>query len=220
MGNGGDGMPAWHSIARRMPIGFVLVLTLWLTAGCGGSEGGQQGQKQASEETIQKTIASEETDELVPVTLTKVQADRMYAGRVEGSDAYEGIAVREATNELIAYVCDGPPEGPPEAATIEAWFQGPIEKEKAVLTDDSGEQRLQVLLSPGGVIGTFTDVAGQTHDFVAEPVEVAGDAGLYWSEPAEGEGLSSRAGTIILPNGEERGKRRLSINGTNPIPAD
>src|SRR3954447_17479365 len=129
MGNGGDGMPAWHSIARRMPIGFVLVLTLWLTAGCGGSEGGQQGQKQASEETIQKTIASEETDELVPVTLTKVQADWMYAGRVEGSDAFIGIAIREATNELLAYVCDGAPEGPPKAATIEAWFQGPIEKE-------------------------------------------------------------------------------------------
>jgi hypothetical protein len=49
----------------------------------------------------------------------------MYVGRVEGTDAFIGIAVREETNEVIAYVCDGAPEGEPEP-TIDAWFQGPI----------------------------------------------------------------------------------------------
>jgi hypothetical protein len=196
-------MPARCSIARRTSIGFVLVLALWLTVGCGG--GGEYGgsgeeKEQASEETTQET-----TEELFPVS--KVTADRQYVGRVEGTDAFIGIAVREQTNELIAYVCNGPPEGPPEAATIEAWFQGPIENDQATLTADGGEERLQALLSPEAVTGTFTDVDGQTYVFEAEQVEIEGDAGLYWSEPVEGEGLSSRDGTIVLADGDERGKR-------------
>jgi hypothetical protein len=173
------------------------VLALWLTSGCGGSEGGSgQEEEQASEET---------TPELFPVS--KVQADRQYVGRVEGTDAFIGIAVREQTNELIAYVCNGPPEGPPEAATIEAWFQGPIENDGASLTADGGEERVQVLLTPDVATGTFMDVDGRTNNFVAEPVDVEGDAGVYWSEPVGGEGLSSRDGTIVLANGDERGKR-------------
>src|SRR5215213_9503979 len=113
-------MPA-RTFARLMPIGLVPVLALLLTVGCGGSESAQQEQEQASEEPTQEPTSQEQPGELVPVS--KVMADRHYAGRVEGTDAFIGIAVREATNELIAYVCDGAPEGPPEAATIAAWFQ-------------------------------------------------------------------------------------------------
>jgi hypothetical protein len=64
------------------------------------------------------------------------RADVRWSGR--RYRAFIGIAVREETNELIAYVCDGLPEGPPEAATIDAWFQGPIEGDEVSLTADSG----------------------------------------------------------------------------------
>lgn len=191
-------------------------LMLLLLVGCGGGEGGQDQQQeeqdQAAEETtaqeaIQEITSQEEQteEELAPVT--KVTADRQYAGRVEGTDAFVGIAVRDQTNELIAYVCDGPPQGPPEEATIEAWFQGTIENAEASLTADGGEERLQAILMADAVPGTFTGTDGQTHTFVAEPVDLEGGAGLFWSEPIEGEGLSSRDGTIVLPDGEERGKR-------------
>ena len=179
------------------------MLFLLVVVGCGGSEGGQeQEQDQASEET---TSQEQQPEELAPVS--KAPADRQYVGRVESTDAFVGIAVREQIDELIAYVCNGPPQGPPEAATIEAWFQGPIEGEERSLIADGGEERLQTILLPDAVPGTFTGDDGQTHTFVAEPVDVGGDAGLYWSEP-EGEGLSSRGGTIVLPDGEERGKSK------------
>ncbi len=186
--------------SRRLRLAFFWVtasmLCLLVVVGCaGGGEGEQEQEKQDQQPE----------EELAPVT--KVTADHQYAGRVEGTDAFIGVAIREQTDELIAYVCNGPPEGPPEAATIEAWFQGPIENDEASLSADGGEERLQALLTPEAAAGTFVDVEGQAYIFEAEQVDVEGDAGLYWSEPLEGEGLSSRDGTIVLADGEERGKR-------------
>jgi hypothetical protein len=82
-----------------------------------------------------------------------VQSDRHFAGRVEGADAFVGIAVREQTSELIVYVCDIHLGGevPPEA--IEAWFQGPIEGGEVWLTAEGEEERLQGDLSPETVTG-------------------------------------------------------------------
>ncbi len=193
-------MPARRSIARLMSTGVMFLVGSLVVIGCGsvGQGGGQQQQEQASEESTQE-------EELAPVT--KVQADRMYAGRVAGTDALIGVAVREQTNELVAYVCDGPPQTA-EAATIEAWFRGPIEGNEVALTADGGDEQLLGNLNPAGSItGTFTDAYGQTYDFRAEPVDPAGEGGLYWTQPVEGEGLSSRGGTILLDDGEERGKR-------------
>ena len=191
-----------------------MLFLLLVVVGCGGGEGGQdqQDQDQASEEsttqeaTQETTIQGEATtEELAPVT--KITADRQYVGRVEGTDAFIGIAVRDQTNELIAYVCDGSPQGLPEAVTIEAWFQGPIEGDQASLISEGGVQQLQATLTPGEATGTFTDVDGRIYTFVAVPVTQEADAGVYWTEPLEGEGLSARGGTIILTDGEERGRR-------------
>jgi hypothetical protein len=186
-----------------MSIGVTLLVVSVVVLGCGGGQqGGGQQQEQTSDESTQ------EEEELLPVT--KVSAARMYVGRVAGIDAFIGIAVQDQTNELIAYVCNGPPAGPPEAATIEAWFQGPIEGDAASLRADGGDEQLRGNVNPGSITGTFTDQDGQTHDFQAEPVDPEGNAGLYWTQLTEGEGLSSRGGTIILTDGEELGKRKPS----------
>ncbi len=196
---------------RRSRSAFFCSMTsmlfLLLVVGCGGQDQDQASEETATQEATQETTIQGETttEELAPVN--KVTADRQYVGRVEGTDAFVGIAVRDQTNELIAYVCDGPPQGPPGEATIEAWFQGTIESAEASLTADGGEERLQAILMADAVPGTFTGIDSQTHTFVAEPLDLEGDAGLFWSEPVEGEGLSSRDGTIVLPDGEERGKR-------------
>jgi hypothetical protein len=129
--------------------------------------------------------------------------------------------VREETNEVIAYICDGAPEGEPEPS-IDAWFQGPIEGDEVSLRADrgeegSGEERLQALLRAAVAIitGTYTDIDGQSHDFEAEEVDIEGEAGLYWSVPAEE--LSSRSGTIILADGEERGTRLIDFTKTDVV---
>lgn len=201
-------MSSRHSIALLMHIGVVLVL--WLSAGCGGSEGGGgQQAEEAAEQASEQPTQEATQEELVPVSVSKVPADRMYAGRVQGSDAFIGFALREQTNELIAYVCDGPPEGPPEATTIDAWFQGPIEADGAPLTAaDGGQERVQASVIPEAIFGTFIDSDTHTYEFVAMRVDVEGDAGLYWSEPAQEQSLGSRVGTIVSADGEERGKRR------------
>ena len=98
---------------------------------------------------------------------------------MEGTNAFIGITIRDQTNELIAYVCDGPPQGPPEEATTEAWFRGLIEGDEVSLIADGGEKQLRSLLTPRDATETFTDVAGQTYTFVAQLVDPEGEAGLY-----------------------------------------
>jgi hypothetical protein len=127
--------------------------------------------------------------------------------------------VREETNEVIAYICDGAPEGELEPS-IDAWFQGPIEGDEVSLRADrgeegSGEERLQALLRAAVAVitGTYTDIDGQSHDFEAEEVDIEEEAGLYWSEPAEE--LSFRSGTIILADGKERGTRLIDFTKTD-----
>ncbi len=142
----------------RMRSIFWAVTTsvvVMLIAGCGGS-GGSPEKEQASQE--EQTQEEQTQEKLAPVS--KVTADRQYAGRVEGTDAFVGIAVREQTNELIAYVCDIHLGGEVSSEAIEAWFQGPIEGDVASLTADGGEERLQTRQAPEAFTGTFTTVDG------------------------------------------------------------
>ncbi len=180
------------STSRRLRSTFFWVTASMLfllgAVSCGGSDEGGQGQ-----------------EELAPVS--KVTAERQYVGRVEGTEALIGIAVRDQTSELIAYICDGPPDSTAEEPIFEAWFQGPIEGDQVSLTADGSEDQLQVVLRPEDANGTFTDVDGQSYSFVARPVARESETGLYWTKPLEGEGLSTRGGTIVLADGEEKGKR-------------
>jgi hypothetical protein len=205
---------SWRARSAFLFSMAAVLFLLLVLVGCGGDDGGQEQQDQASEEATTQEATQETTSQGEQITeeqapFTKVTADRQYAGRVEGTNALIGIAVRDQTNELIAYVCDMPPQGQPGAtsieAWIEAWFQGPIEGDQASLVADGGEEQLQAVLTPADTTGTFTDVDGQTYTFLAPLVDPEGKAGLHWTEPIEGEGLSARGGTIILPDGEKRG---------------
>lgn len=179
-------MSSTRSTGRLTWGAFVLMLGLSALAGCASS--------------IEK---EPQEDKAEGAEVTKVSADRMYAGRVDATDAFVGVAVREDQNELIAYVSDGLPEGPEESLTIDAWFQGTIQDNLADLTQNG--ERLQALINPESVVGIYALPDGDTHLFVAEQVPVDGDAGVYWGpEPEEG-GLQARAGKIVLASGEERG---------------
>jgi hypothetical protein len=180
-------------------IGLVTFLVLWLVAGCAGPQQKEEKKSEAG-------------------GVTKVSADRMYAGRVVGTDAFVGIAMREGQNELIAYVCDGPPEGPEEALAIDAWFQGPIQDNQVDITAQNGEH-LQAQITPEAVVGTFMPPSGQTHAFEAEQLPLEGDAGLYWGPEPEEDGLQARAGRIVLANGEEKGTSYPPYNKSRTIGA-
>jgi hypothetical protein len=75
-----------------------VLLLLVVVVGCGGSQSGQQqGQDQVVEQTTQESTFKEQTEEeIAPVS--KLTADRQYAGRVEGTGVFIGIAVRDGRN--------------------------------------------------------------------------------------------------------------------------
>ncbi len=194
---------------------FFMALLMLLVVGCASEEekplekaeeeAGVEELEQASEQTSaeEATLVEEITN------VSKVSADRQFAGKVAGTDAFVGIAVREDTDEFIAYVCDGPAEGPVEGVT-HTWFMGPLPENGLVDFTQDGD-RLQALLAPEGVSGTVTfndenaTIEPSTYSFEAEPVAADGDAGLYWGKSSEETGLAFRPGLVVLPNGEERG---------------
>jgi hypothetical protein len=112
-----------------------------------------------------------------------------------------------------------PKESPSQRSTL--GFKARFEGDEVSLRADRGEEgsaeeRLQALLRAAeAVTGTFTDIDGQKHDFEAEEVDIEGEAGLYWSVPAEE--LSFRSGTIILADGEERGTRLIDFTKTDVV---
>ena len=200
-------------------MNLVAVLS-WVLAGCGGGAAGGDGREdggeggRAPEQTAarQETAAPEEEKAALVADVTdawKVEADRHFAGKVEGTDAFLGVALREGTDEFIAYLCDGPTGGPVEGVT-HTWFTGPLPQDGRVDLAQDGD-RLRARVARDGVAGTVEFGGGEAkaprgaYAFEAEPVPADGEAGLYWGEKPEETGLTFRPGTIVLANGEERG---------------
>ena len=187
---------------------FVFALTLWLIAGCGGSQ--QEGDGQQQQEPVVGEFAGEVSDANAFVALV--------AG--ESQDGEEAREVR-------AYLCDG--------REINEWFRGTAEGNKLDLTSEGGAH-LEGNLASEASTGTITLDDSESFIFTADPA--TGVAGLYevvLSDNGQLLGTSQRgallegrvadvleedgsypvSGTITPPEGEPRSLEAVS-NTTEP----
>src|SRR5215204_6066256 len=158
-------MPA-RSVVRMRTMGLVVVLALWITAGCGGS-GGEYGGSQQQE---QKAAP--------PVTGS-------FVGEVPDEEAFVAIVAASPDDEgqerdVRAYLCDG--------ESVTEWFTGRAEGNELDLTSE-GDARLEGNLSTEASTGTITLDDARTLTYTAELAR--GVAGLY-NVTISGEG---RGGT-------------------------
>jgi hypothetical protein len=119
-----------------------------------------------------------------------------FAGPVEGSDAYVGIfvdvAYEDIPREAFAFVTDG--DGTAE------WFNGYVESGTTNLTSDDGAE-LTFELTDDAATGVFDAADGDEAEFAA--VRVEPPAGLYEGSGSIGDDEVT-GGAVLLADGTSR----------------
>jgi hypothetical protein len=180
-------MPARNIVVRLMAMGLVLVLALWITAGCGGSGGEYGGGSPQQEE--QKAAP--------PVTGS-------FVGEAPDAEAFVAIVAaspEEEGNErdVRVYLCDG--------ERVTEWFTGTAEGNELDLTSEGGA-RLEGNLSTEASTGTIILGDDTTLTYTADLAR--GVAGLYnvtISEEGRVRGTSETGGLLEGQLGEEEERR-------------
>jgi hypothetical protein len=189
-------MPAHSIVVRLLAMGLVLVLALWITAGCGGSGGEYGGSPQ-----------QEEQKAAPPVTGS-------FVGEAPDEEAFVAIVAASPEEEgqerdVRAYLCDG--------ESVTEWFTGRAEGNELDLTSEGGA-RLEGNLSTEASTGTITLDDDRTLTYTAELAR--GVAGLYnvaISEEGRVRGASETGGLLDGQLGEEedmRDEQARPIRGT------
>ena len=177
-------MPA-RSIVRLRAMGLVVVLALWITAGCGGSGGeygGSQQQEQKAAPPVTGSFVGEVPDEEAFVTIVAAGPEE------EGQE-----------RDVRAYLCDG--------ESVTEWFTGRAEGNELDLTSEGGA-RLEGNVSTEASTGTITLDDARTLTYTAELAR--GVAGLYnvtISEEGRVRGTSETGGLLQGQLGEEEEMR-------------
>ena len=187
-------MPA-RSMVRLMAMGLVVVLALWITAGCGGSGGeygGSPQQEQKAAPPVTGSFVGEAPDEEAFVAIVAASPEE------EGQE-----------RDVRAYLCDG--------ESVTEWFTGRAEGNELNLTSE-GDALLEGNLSTEASTGTITLEEDRTLTYTAELAR--GVAGLYnvtISEEERVRGTSETGGLLegqLGGEAEMRGEEARLIIGT------
>jgi serine/threonine protein kinase len=120
-------------------------------------------------------------------------AEAVFTGRT--SDNAITLAVGIKNGRTAGYLCDG--------SKVEAWLEGDATGEKITLRGRDPSTVVEAKVSEQGLFGTIT-VAGANRPFAAKLA--TGPAGLYQSKRVL-NGIASRIGWIVLPDGTQVGIR-------------
>ena len=179
-------MPARRSVAWMVPVGCLLVLALWLVAGCGDGGGEDKGS--------------------LPVTGSFVGSAQ---GEDEATDAFVAIVAAgpeergQEERNVKAYLCDG--------ESVTEWFTSTTQSNELDLFSEDGAL-FEGNLSTEASTGTIILEDDRTLTYTAELA--TGVAGLYdvsISEEGRVSGTSETGGLLEGQLGEEeqRGEEEL-----------
>ena len=132
---------------------------------------------------------------------TTVQA--AYAGRTGGGEATVAVAVNG--DRAAAYLCDG--------GSVETWLQGSVTGDQIVLTGRNTAALIGTI-SGATLSGTVVTSTGQAWLFSAD--EARPPAGIYEARTTI-DGLATRIGWVVLPDGTQVGVRNVGGN-RSPAP--
>jgi hypothetical protein len=139
-----------------------------------------------------------------PPTAEPATLQAVYSGKTGGGEATVAVAVNG--DRAAAYLCDG--------TRIETWLQGSVTGDQVVLT---GRDTAALIGTVSGTTlsGTVVTSTGQGWLFSAE--EARPPAGIYEARTTI-DGLATRIGWVVLPDGTQVGIQNVSGN-RSPAPA-
>jgi hypothetical protein len=126
-----------------------------------------------------------------------------YAGRTGGGEATVAVAVNG--DRAAAYLCDG--------GSVETWLQGSVTGDQIVLTGRNTAALIGTI-SGATLSGTVVTSTGQAWLFSAD--EARPPAGIYEARTTI-DGLATRIGWVVLPDGTQVGVRNVGGN-RSPAP--
>lgn len=205
-------LPHTNRPARRrlLPLGVVLAIlaliaTTWAVAGRGGSDQDQAlspGVDAAPSATTTATPAAPSATVVsAPVGPTLTEA--VFTGRSSGNELTVAVGVKDG--RAAGYLCDG--------NTVEAWLEGDLVGDQLTLHGRNADTVLTATVDQRSVLGNLT-AGGTVRPFSAQIA--TGPAGLFQSRRTV-EGITTRIGWIVLPDGTQVGVRnRNSERGPAP----
>lgn len=139
-----------------------------------------------------------------PPTVEPATLQAVYSGKTGGGEATVAVAVNG--DRAAAYLCDG--------TRIETWLQGSVTGDQVVLT---GRDTAALIGTVSGTTlsGTVVTSTGQAWPFSAE--EARPPAGIYEARTTI-DGLATRIGWVVLPDGTQVGIQNVGGN-RSPAPA-
>jgi hypothetical protein len=191
-----------------LTLGSVVVLTgvlLWANALVGTSTAPTSSPAYSSPTPTEPSppSPSEAAASSIPEPAA-VQA--VYTGRTGGGEATVAVAV--SGDRAAAYLCDG--------GSVETWLQGSVLGDRISLTGRN-TAALTGTISGGTVSGTVTTNTGQAWPFSAE--EARPPAGIYEARTTI-DGMATRIGWVVLPDGTQVGIRNVDGDRSPAPPLD
>jgi serine/threonine-protein kinase len=135
-------------------------------------------------------------------TVAPAVTEAVFAGRTSGNEMTLAVGVKG--NRAAGYLCDG--------KKVEAWLEGDVKGDTLILHGRDASTSVTATVDRAALHGSIT-LGGATLPFSAQAA--TGQAGLYQSRRVL-NGIATRIGWIVLPDGSQVGIRN---NGGNRTPA-
>ncbi len=138
----------------------------------------------------------------LPAAAGPVLTEAVFTGRSSGNELTLAVGVKDG--RAAGYLCDG--------RTVEAWLEGTLTGDQLSLHGRNADTGVTATVDQRSLLGMVT-VAGTVRPFSAQIA--TGPAGLFESRRTV-EGITTRIGWIVLPDGTQVGIRN---NGGERSPA-
>jgi serine/threonine-protein kinase len=198
-------LPLAAAAAVIAVITLALLGTLSLSSGT-GTPASAAASPPAPASTAPAPAAPLGPTSAAPAPNGPVLTEAVFTGR--SSDNGLTVAVGMKDGRAVGYLCDG--------ESVEAWLEGTVSGDRLTLQGRTPASKVTATVDQRSLLGTVT-AEGVARPFSAQIA--TGAAGLYESRRTI-EGISTRIGWIILPDGSQVGIRKEGDARTPAPPLD
>jgi hypothetical protein len=200
---------------RLLPLGVVLLVlaliaTTWAVAHRGAT--GQDQAQSAGTATTPSVAAAATTVATAPgatgasAPVGPTLTEAVFTGRSSGNELTVAVGVKDG--RAAGYLCDG--------NKVEAWLEGDLAGDRLTMHGRNADTAITATVDQRSVLGNLT-VSGTVRPFSAQIA--TGPAGLFQSRRTV-EGITTRIGWIVLPDGTEVGVRNRNAERSPAPPLD
>jgi serine/threonine protein kinase len=196
---------------RLLPLGAVLavlalIATTWAVAGRGGTDQDRAVPAAADPTPAATAPAAPPSAAAASVRPGPTLTEAVFTGRSSGNELTVAVGVKDG--RAAGYLCDG--------KAAEAWLEGELVGDQLTLHGRDANTQVTATVDQRSLLGNLV-VGGTVRPFSAQIA--TGPAGLFQSRRTV-EGITTRIGWIVLPDGTQVGVRNQDAQRSPAPPFD